>query len=335
MNRFISLFFVAWVFVAVSISFTQRSETPMQASELQIHNALMLDVVRMPQGRLVSVGERGLIFISDDQGQSWRQVTQRATEATLTAITQVGDRALLAVGHDAVIVRSEDGGESWQLVHAQPEDEQPLLSVVFDAHGHGVAAGAYGLLLRSDNWGVAWHADDSADNPDGLHINGAATDGAELWLAVGEAGLILRRSADETAWQALHSPYLGSLFGVLHLQDGSWLAYGMRGHVLRSDRSGLHWQSVETGSQASLFGGSQLSDGRIVLVGQAGEVLISVDGGQSFVQQDGPDRQVRAAVLEVPAGRPGQLLLVGEAGAVRFELPQSQTGVQSPGEAAS
>ncbi|MCA1733570.1 MAG: hypothetical protein LC732_08200, partial [Acidobacteria bacterium] len=60
---------------------------------------LMLDATRAGDA-IVAVGERGLILISEDRGQTWTQV-RVPTRATLTGVWFHDRQRGWAVGHDA------------------------------------------------------------------------------------------------------------------------------------------------------------------------------------------------------------------------------------------
>ena len=102
--------------------------------------------------RMVVVGERGHVLLSDDQGATWRQA-KVPTRALLTAVYFHDDRLGWVVGHDEIILRSEDGGETWTRTHAAPDKEQPLLDVWFKDASTGFAFGAYGTILASTDGG--------------------------------------------------------------------------------------------------------------------------------------------------------------------------------------
>jgi photosystem II stability/assembly factor-like uncharacterized protein len=323
MNRAIGVLFVAFVLAATAYAFSTRSDPLMPPSRTLISHLQMLDVAENAAGRLVAVGERGSIFLSDDRGASWRAAVS-SNAATLTAVRFIDGERVLAVGHDAVILRSEDGGENWQLVQSEPEAEEPLLGLWVDAFGQGFAVGAYGRFLATADGGSTWDARALDANEEALHLNAVLALGGERFLIAGEAGTLLRSENGGETWQALESPYAGSFFSALALSDGGALVFGMRGHVFRTEDGGDSWTEIDTGVQSSLFGGRILADGRLVLVGQSGVVLVSADQGRSFRRFDGPDRRGRAAVAEIG----GEILLVGEEGVERMALPPA-TGEKS------
>ena len=65
--------------------------------------------------RLVAVGERGIVALSDDAGQTWRQ-GRVPVSVTLTAVRFIDARNGFAVGHGGVVLASTDGGETWEVL---------------------------------------------------------------------------------------------------------------------------------------------------------------------------------------------------------------------------
>ena len=106
----------------------------------------------MAGSRLVVVGERGHVLLSDDDGASWAQASV-PVRVLLTAVHMRGERTGWAVGHDATILRTRDGGETWTPVHRAPEEELPLLDVWFRDQSVGFAVGAYGYFLATRDGG--------------------------------------------------------------------------------------------------------------------------------------------------------------------------------------
>jgi len=278
--------------------------------------SLLLDLA--PAGdRLVAVGDRGHIVISADGGRSWRQVAV-PTSAMLTAVHFVDDRRGWAVGHDAVILHTADGGETWRLVHEDVEADSPLFDVFFTDSTRGFAIGAYGLFLDSRDGGATWTSRTISDDDAHLHHLARSASG-RLFIAA-ERGNVLRSDDGGEHWQALPSPYTGSLFGSLPLAGDSVLLFGLRGHAFLSEDAGMTWREVATGVDAMLTGACRLADGRIVVVGLAGVILVSGDGGHSFTLQVQSDRLGISAV--VPADD-GGLVLAGEFGVRREPLAAS------------
>ena len=64
--------------------------------------------------RLVSVGEQGIVLLSDDNGQSWNQAQHVPVSVTLTDVEFVSDTEGWAVGHSGVVLRTDTAGQQWE-----------------------------------------------------------------------------------------------------------------------------------------------------------------------------------------------------------------------------
>ena len=321
MKQIIGIAFSLLVFLAAAYAFSPRPAPRFPPHATAVNTLLLLDAVQAGK-RLVAVGERGYIVLSDDGGNTWRTLAS-PTQATLTALYFVDAQTGWAVGHDSVILKSTDGGASWRLVHSAPDLQKPLLKVWFRDARQGFAIGAYGLFLQSNDGGASWQPRTIAEGDKHLNAFAAQTDqtdqadqpGGKLFIA-GEAGSLLRSADAGQTWQALESPYKGSFFDILSLPDGALLVYGLRGKIFRSSDAGETWDAIETGSQDALLDGAVLADGGIVLTGKSGSVLVSRDLGKTFSLTQHPSRKHFAALLA--AGN--QALLFGESGVTHFGL---------------
>lgn len=283
-----------------------------QIARLAAHS-LLLGAARAGD-RIVAVGERGHVLLSDDSAASWRQV-RAPTRATLTAVTFPTPREGWAVGHDAVILHTADRGETWELQHRDPELESPLLDVWFADAERGIAVGAYGLYLATSDGGATWAS--RAIGETDAHLNAIAAAGDGRLYVAGEFGLLLRSDDAGASWQGLDSPYEASFFDVLPLADGGLLLAGLRGSVFRSEDGGETWAAIESRTTNSLMGGVALDDGnRVVLGGIVGTLLVSVDGGREFARDQRADRKAIAALVARPDGG---IAVFGAFGADRLE----------------
>lgn len=260
-----------------------------------------LAVARAGQ-RLVAVGERGTVLLSDDHGQSWRQA-KVPVQSTLTCVSFASARVGWAAGHAGVILRSDDGGESWlrqmdglaaarlavaaaqaqgdvrQLAQAQQAlgegADKPFFDLEFIDERRGFAAGAYNLLLATEDGGTTWTSwSHRLPNPRSLHLYGLRVAGDHLVIA-GEQGLLLRAARlGAASFEAVASPYKGSFFGLVQAAPGVLVAFGLRGSAYRSTDGGAQWARVETDTPVTLSAGAALADGRFVLASQAGALLL-------------------------------------------------------------
>jgi len=312
--------------------------------------ALLLDAAYAGT-RIVLVGERGQVLLSDDQARTWRQAPT-PTLSLLTAVYFVDARHGWAVGHDEVILRTDDGGEHWTRTHFRPEAQQPLLDVWFADAERGIAVGAYSAYYVSADGGRTWAAqafapaaapvkdgksaqpakpvapaDDLGEDEEGVqyHLNGiAAAVPPRLYLAA-EAGHLYRSDDGGASWTTLSSPYEGSFFGMLPLDGDAVLAFGMRGHLFRSENAGAEWTEVPTDTLAMLTSAVRLPNGGVAITGLAGVLLVSTDGAHTFRVEQQADRKGMSSALLVG----DQLLTVGEGGVLLRPLVL-QAGAQTP-----
>lgn len=259
--------------------------------------------------RLVAVGERGTVLLSDDAGEHWQQASV-PVRVTLTSVRFVNERIGWAAGHLGVILRSDDAGQTWvkQLdgtqaaaavaasAHelsdekaqrnaqrfAEEGPDKPFFDLDFADAQHGFAVGAYNMAFATRDGGKTWQpAMQGLPNPKNLHLYGVRYVAGKLYV-VGEQGLLLKSDDAGASFGALASPYKGSFFGLLGARSGSLIAYGLRGTAVRSTDQGEHWDKLETGLPMSISAATELNTGTLALLSQTGELLISRDDGTSF-----------------------------------------------------
>jgi photosystem II stability/assembly factor-like uncharacterized protein len=276
-------------------------------------NRIILNDITFAGQRLVTVGERGFVLVSDDAGKTWKAV-ETPVDRTLTGVAFKDGKVGVAVGHGGSVVRTEDGGNSWTKVPLEEAGTDSLLGVVHLGGDHFVAYGSFGLYVDSVDAGKTWQKRMVISEDFDRHISQVLRLGNSLFL-VAESGTLARSDDDGVTWIALTSPYEGSYFAGLATNDGALLAFGMRGNVYRTTDSGATWQKIEVGTTASLMSGRQLADGRILLVGNSGLLAVSTDDGQTLALHWAPDAPGFAALAE--AG--GNVILVGERGVMMMD----------------
>jgi photosystem II stability/assembly factor-like uncharacterized protein len=291
----------------VCVSTPSRAEPELSETAPLASRSLLLDITDTGD-RLVAVGERGHVLLSDDEGKNWRQVVV-PTRSQLTAVFFSDAKSGWAGGHDGIIIHTEDGGESWTLQHQDQQYDDPVLDIWFRNQRQGFAIGAYGMFLSTSNGGTTWDRRQIIDQD--FHFNAIASlaDG-ELFIAT-EQGHIFHSLDDGYNWKELPSPYAGSFFGITAIDEDSLLVYGLRGHLFRSDDRGRSWQKIDSGTEASLMDAVRTADGTIHLVGLGGKILSSTDAGGKFVERTRADRKALTAVIE---GSNGSLVISGAAG---------------------
>ena len=250
--------------------------------------------------RLVAVGERGIVLLSDDQGKQWRQVAVPVSVG-LTAVRFVDAQHGWIVGHGGVVLASADGGQTWQKqldgvqaakllledaqasgdTRAQADAERlvaegadkPFLDAHFFDAQHGLIVGAYNLAFETRDGGKHWQPiSRRLDNPKALHLYALRTRGEEILIA-GEQGTVLRSGDGGRTFQRLNVPYKGSFFTAELPSQHEIVVAGLRGNVWKSSDDGANWVQVNNPVPVSITASAQDAQGHVWLGNQAGMVL--------------------------------------------------------------
>lgn len=182
--------------------------------------------------------------------------------------------------------REEDGAQRAPLetvYRGIPHD------ALYDMHfhgGEGLAVGAFGLVLASEDAGASWRALKPAPAREALL---GVTRAGDRRIIVGQEGLVLV-SDDGRRWRRVASGTQARLLGV-DLRGDLAVAVGAFGTLLRSVDGGERWQAVavdwsqlglEEGYEPHLYDVHVGGRGEVLVVGEFGLVLASSDGAQTW-----------------------------------------------------
>ncbi|MGH8457922.1 MAG: YCF48-related protein [Nevskiales bacterium] len=240
--------------------------------------------------RLVAVGQRGNIVVSDD-GKTWKQVPS-PVNIMLNRVRFLDAGRGWVVGHDATILNTTDGGNSWKVQHYDAEARQLYDILMLDAQ-NGIAVGGYATYLTTADGGANWQPRQFPLVDLGLHFNTIERLGDGTLFIAGEKSLMAWSGDKGETWQMLNSPYNGTFFGAVPLGTRGVLVYGLRGRVYvsldvtaaaRQDPgtfdppsrvsvddpkkiAAMGWQYLTGGLYESMFSATRLPDGEVILVG--------------------------------------------------------------------
>jgi photosystem II stability/assembly factor-like uncharacterized protein len=301
--------------------------------------------------RLVAVGMRGLVTISDDNGKTWTQVST-PVRSDLLALSFPTAMQGWAVGHDGVVLHTADGGSTWTRqfdgraaaisltasykariaagdAALQPYLDQlaldyqqgpslPLLGVAFRDPQHGLAVGPFGIAIRTDDGGKTWTPIlEQLENPEFLHLDAIGEVAGSLYIA-GEKGTLFRFDADAGKFHRIATGYAGSFFGVTG-NDEVLLAYGLRGTLYRSTDRGATWVALQSPMHGTVTSATYLAERRtFVLVSAAGEVAVG-DASASEFRLLKPS--VATVITGVQSAARNELVLSGLDGVSVVTLP--------------
>ncbi|WP_227816283.1 WD40/YVTN/BNR-like repeat-containing protein [Nitrogeniibacter aestuarii] len=264
---------------------------------------MMLDAARAG-ARIVAVGDRGVILLSDDDGKRYRQARSVPVGATLTSVSFIDEKNGWAVGHWGAILRTTDGGESWTQQRLDVAEDRPLFAVHFTDAQHGVAVGLWSLVLRTDDGGAHWLPVELPAPPGERFADRnlfAAFGSGRIFYVAGERGTVLSSHDGGQTWTYHMTGYRGSFWTGTAFDDGTVLVAGMRGNVYRSSDGGMQWTEIDSGVRTSLTSIQHLN-GETLAVGLDGVILSSRDEGRTFKVTQQADRQALTAVVPLRDG---------------------------------
>jgi photosystem II stability/assembly factor-like uncharacterized protein len=312
---------------------------------LHSQTSLMTSIVRAGT-RLVACGERGVILISDNEGQTWRQAQSVPVSVTLTRLFFLDAKLGWAVGHSGIVLSSTDGGEHWvkqldgkqaaaleinaaraeggspqRLANADRFEhdgpDKPFFGIYFLDAKNGFVTGAYGLAFATDDGGQTWQSIiGRIDNSKGLHLYFINQDGNDIYIS-GEQGVLYRSTDRGKQFKVVNSPSRGTYFGIVFPKPGQLIAFGLRGSAFKSIDAGIHWDKIELPA-ITVTAGLRLSDGSVVLSNEYGQLIRSHDDGATF--QPIPQTQTTSVVSLVEASD-GHLILAGARNLTRLAQP--------------
>ena len=291
-------------------------DTPALKSELAAKT--LLNGVALAGKRLVSVGWRGHILYSDNQGKSWTQASVPVS-SDLTAVSFPSPQKGWAVGHDGVVLHSSDGGATW----AKQFDGRAAAQVMATHHRSWKNCAACHEKLTPPQ-GAPASADDASLMADLKSFTQQGPDKPflDVWFEndstgfiVGAFNLIFRTTDGGKIWEPwfdrtdnkkrLH------LYRIQPVGQDIYIG-GEQGLVLKLDRLAGRFKAVATPYQGSFFGVTG-KPGVLVAFGLRGNAFRSLDGGSSWhkVETGVPAGLSGAAVT--PDGR---IVMVSQAGHV-------------------
>lgn len=341
-------------FAAQNIGFKDPLDTPATkiAGNLKLERQPIL-AVTIVKKRIVGVGLRGLIVISDDGGKTWQQA-QTPVQSDLTAVAFPTATHGWAVGHDGVILASSDGGKSWtkQLdgriaadlfvsayqkrvdageagmqryldqakINAKTPAALPFLSVHFENEQAGFVVGSFGLIMATQDGGKTWEPwNDHIDNDQFLNLNEIRRIGSTLYI-VGERGSAWKLDRTKQHFISISTEYRGSFFSITG-QGDKLLAVGLGGNAFRSIDGGKSWQKVTIGTQSTLTSAITTLDGiQALVISVDGELFASDADWISFTHVPIEKPMLLASSLAIDGS--GGIILVGYRG-INTISPQS------------
>ena len=280
-------------------------------------------VAILPSGRAVVVGDKGVVMITDNQGQTWirRQLKKGLKYYDLYSVAFAADGSSgWAVGDDGVIFHTDDQGATWSEQKTPAGVSGALMKVAVTGAQKACAAGEHGVIVCTSDGGANWNLQNFGD----IGLFDLAFSDADNGWAVGEFETILHTGDGGRSWKVqaggdrfkATDPYFAIAFGRGH--DG--LAVGLSGRALETSDGGKTWKPANLSIEHSSYyaiAAAPTRAGAFYVAGEDG-VAALVAGAQLSQMQSGTSNAIAAIALSdrfaMAVGLSGTLLRSDDGG---------------------
>ena len=310
---------LGWYFLASYMG--HRVSPQIQEKMSTVHDDLFA-IDGRHNGNKVAVGKFGLIFLTQDGGQTWQRRPSGTTKA-LSAVSFADHEHGFIVGSGGAVLASDDGSGTWRAQNSGTKDQ--LLGVYALRPAQVFAVGAFGTLLSTSDGGKSWSKHELKWDSlieriikEGGYIepnlNAVYFSSPENGWIVGEFGLVLHTKDGGKSWVSQrYGSDFPQLYAVKFLDDHRGWAMGQAGSFIQTRDGGQHWSSVKIETKRDLYDVS-LDGERGVIVGD-GVALVSHDGGSSWKSMGvgGEEQWLNSVAL-----KSSEAIAVGRAGTIRL-----------------
>jgi photosystem II stability/assembly factor-like uncharacterized protein len=263
---------------------------------------------------IVAVTQTGSIHRSDDNGASWRRVSQPQS-APLGAVAFATPTLGLAVGAEGTVLRTTDGGRNWNAMVLG--DSAALNAVAFADAAVAVVVSFSGGAFRSTDGGATWAP---IAMPGPLNLTGIAFNGNGVGLISRFGGGVLRSTDHGATWQSVPASPPGS--GIAFASDTAAIVVGLLG-MARSTDSGLSWTPLAVPGEFTAVATGNSNEG--VATGFSGVVVRTADGGASWQVVAEAPSPFGSPLNAVAMRASGQVIAAGMAGRTLHSNDSGQT----------
>ncbi|HMV46787.1 MAG TPA: hypothetical protein PLD20_16900 [Blastocatellia bacterium] len=229
----------------------------------------------LANGSNLFVGSANGVFLSTDNGQTWKAANKGMTGVTVTCLV-VSENNLFAGTFDRGVFRSNDNGQNWVPVNSGLTG---LFIRALAVSGKNLFAGTTKVFLSTDN-GQSWTA--VLDKG----INSMTVNGDYIFAGTVSQGVFLSTDNGRN-WTAVNNGLtsLDSSLNIISLvASGNNLIAGVvYGDLFLSTNSGQSWVSVHNRVSIMSPGFNCLAaSGSNVIAGAEGGILFSADNGRTW-----------------------------------------------------
>ncbi|MGB1884908.1 MAG: WD40/YVTN/BNR-like repeat-containing protein [Gammaproteobacteria bacterium] len=188
---------------------------------------------------------------------------------------------------------AQDAGDAIEIVR-QGIPHDALFALEMSGEW-GLAVGAFGLMLETNDGGNSWNLIAPKTPAALLGVDKAG----DRQIIVGQGGLVMTRDGDAD-WTVVDTPFEQRLLNVALAESGRAVAIGEFGFIALSDDAGATWRTVtpnwedynEDGYEPHLYDAEIQADGTMLIAGEFGLVLRSTDNGETWPAVASGDQSV-------------------------------------------
>lgn len=246
------------------------------------------------------------VFRTEDGGRSWTPVATGQGNTwhamTLPAGEDVHDGRAVPVmlaGSDGHLLMFPDrGGREPVLLSPADERQRPVRNLRLANSRLGWLIGDQGLVLQTQNQGLAWHAPKSlpaAPQLEQFDWNALETHGSRAWIAGAPGSLVLSTADQGKSWQLVPTGQTAPLRAIDFVDEQRGWAVGALGTILTTSDGGQSWRVQRTAGRLAILAIQPTAE-RLPL-----ELFASLSGNEGYLSG-------AEVIFERPANKPVSLL---------------------------
>ncbi len=185
-----------------------------------------LDLLALPDGRVLAGGAYGLYLVSDDSGANWQRRAALGEDMHINRLSGGAGGTLYLAGEAGTLAVSRDRGDTWEALESPYEGS--FFGLVELRSGRLLAYGLRGHVFVSDDAGDQWRR--VPVDHGGLLASAVEYRPGALALS-GAGGLVFVSEDDAGSFAASHPSGLNAVSELLALPDGTGIAVGDPGVV--------------------------------------------------------------------------------------------------------
>jgi photosystem II stability/assembly factor-like uncharacterized protein len=239
-------------------------------------------------GRLLAVGDAGLVIYSDDDGNSWtEQHLPEMPYMPLEGVEFPSDNIGYAAGGTGFVYKSENGGQTWSL--QQANSTEWIISLSFISVDTGCYLTNQGKVYRTENGGQVWfHA--GTVPPTSSFRSIEMINSNEAFVGVSNLGGMYRTADGGATWVTAWIGTSASINGIHFPSSQVGYAVGTSDFtasidlVLKTTNAGLLWTEVRNNAGSPHLEDVMFLNDDEGFAITGGSILKTIDGGVNWDQ---------------------------------------------------